>query len=225
MAITKAATLAEIIIRFDEQGNIIDRTRNDRIVVRDGDAVISQGFQGANMSAEELAGIIGGTAAGLIGQVEGLQAEKIDLESQVASLAIVTAARDAALAQVADLQAHVEALRNPPTPAMTLPEYAAKARWEKEVGGIMVSGIPVPTDDRAKLLILGAAQTLEDADEAPFIAGGVNYGMLTGAQFRGLSQAIVAHVQATFATLATVLAGIAAETITTRAEVDAAFAA
>ena len=106
--------------------------------------------------------------------------------------------------------------------SVQLVAYAATKRWQKEVGGIVVNGIPVPTDDRAKLLILGAAQTLADNASAPFVSGGVNYGTLTGVQFRALNAAIVAHVQASFVALADVLSGIKAGSVTTTGQVDAA---
>jgi hypothetical protein len=110
-------------------------------------------------------------------------------------------------------------------PPVDFAAYAADARWRSETGGIAVGSLQVPTDDRAKLLILGAAQMLGDADTAPFIANGVNYGNVSGAQFRAINAAITTHVQATFATLATVMTGISAGTITTTAAIDAAFAA
>src|SRR4051812_22845361 len=64
----------------------------------------------------------------------------------------------------------------PAPPAVDLRAYASSKRWEVEIRGITVQGLSVPTDDRAKLLILGAAQTLGDSDEAPFVNAGVNYG-------------------------------------------------
>ncbi len=110
-------------------------------------------------------------------------------------------------------------------PPGDLVAYAANKRWQKEVGGVVINGMPVPTDDRAKLLILGAAQTLADEATAPFVVNGVNYGTFTGVQFQAVNSAVVAHVQATFMTLATVLAGIAGNSVTTTAQIDAAFAA
>ena len=118
-----------------------------------------------------------------------------------------------------------EAAQRTASESVDLLSYANQKKWEKEVGGIVWNGITVPTDDRAKLLILGAAMTLADAETSPMVVAGVNYGMLTGTQFRALNAAVVAHVQATIATMAEVVADIAAQTITTAAEIDAAFAA
>lgn len=105
-----------------------------------------------------------------------------------------------------------------------LKHYAADKRWRVEVGGIMVSGIAVPTDDRSKTMIGRAARTNSTVTETPFVVAGVNYGVLTKAQFVALDAAIDEHVAATFETLASVIADIEAGTITTKAQIDAAFA-
>jgi len=119
----------------------------------------------------------------------------------------------------------VEPESGPPS-VNALIAYAAQRRWEKEVGGITMSGVPVPTDDRAKLLLLGAAESMADGSSAPLVIGGVNYGTMSKAQFQAINAAVVAHVQSTFATLATVVAAISADppTITDKAGIDGAFA-
>lgn len=101
--------------------------------------------------------------------------------------------------------------------------YAIDKRWRVETGGTTVNSIPVPTDDRAKLLLLGAANSMADGSSAPLVINGVNYGTLTKAQFQAINTAIVAHVQNTFTTLASVLASIDAESITTTEAIDGAF--
>jgi hypothetical protein len=111
------------------------------------------------------------------------------------------------------------------SPAVALRAYASNRRWEKEVGGIAFNGAAVPTNDRSKLLILGAAMRLADEATSPFIIDGVVLATLTGEQFRALNAAVTAHVQATYAVLADVLADIASEDITTVEEIDALFAA
>lgn len=110
----------------------------------------------------------------------------------------------------------------PPTQA-ELKQYAAAARWAKETGGIPFSGLTLPTDDRAKLLLMGAAAAMADTDTAPFALGATSV-VLTGAQFKAAYAAIIAHVQACFATQASVMAAIDAASITTKAAIDAAFA-
>jgi hypothetical protein len=99
--------------------------------------------------------------------------------------------------------------------------HAAEIRWQRETGGITVNGIPVPTDDRAKLLIKGAADDMADADTANYISGSTSV-PLTGAQFKALNSAVIAHVAACFAVQAAVMADIEAGTITTKAEIESA---
>ena len=100
--------------------------------------------------------------------------------------------------------------------------YASNKRWQVETGGVVVNGINVPTDDRAKLLLLGAAQSMADGSSAPLIVNGVNYGTLPKATFQAINAAVIAHVQKSFASLSTVLAAIAAGTITSSAQIDSA---
>jgi hypothetical protein len=120
-----------------------------------------------------------------------------------------------------------------PTPATPeqlkerLVAYAIDKRWRVEVGGFLWEPAPgiivqVPTDDRAKLLILGASMTLSDDATSPFIISGHNMGLFTGLQFKALNQAVVSHVRDTFPVLADVLDGIESEEITTTAEIEAA---
>ena len=101
-----------------------------------------------------------------------------------------------------------------------LTAYLAEKRWNVETGSITVNGLPVPTDDRAKLLLLGASTSMADEDTAPFVtsAGAVS---LTGAQFKALYAAITAHVQACFAVQQSALAAIGNGSITTPAQIDA----
>jgi hypothetical protein len=83
-----------------------------------------------------------------------------------------------------------------------------------------LGGVPVPTDDRAKLLLLGAAQSMADGSSAPLVIGGIVYGTKTKAEFQAINSAVVAHVQSTFPKLATALAGIADGTITTTEQIN-----
>lgn len=102
--------------------------------------------------------------------------------------------------------------------------YASDQRWVREVGGVDVGGLRVPTDDRAKVMLAAAAGLAADA-VVPLIIAGVDYGTRTGAEMRTIYATVVAHVQATMAAMRAVLAGINADppTITTREAVDAAF--
>lgn len=116
------------------------------------------------------------------------------------------------------------------TPAaapVSLGDYAAEARWRKEVGGVTIAGAPVATDDRSKQMIIGARIAV-DADpnwSTQWVgADGAIY-PVDAAAIIAISNAVQAHVNACFATYASVKAAIDAGTITTTAEIDAAFAA
>lgn len=113
----------------------------------------------------------------------------------------------------------------PPEPVFDIAAYAADRRWRSEIGGIVVAGIPVATDDRSKLMITGA-RVAAMADPAWTTTwhgtDGNSYPVDTAAMV-AISDAVQAHVNATFATFATVKAAIEAGAITTAAQVDAAF--
>lgn len=103
--------------------------------------------------------------------------------------------------------------------------HAAAARWRKEVGGVLVGTVPVATDDRSKLMITGArVAAMADPDWTTVWHGsdGNTYPVDVAAMV-AISDAVQAHVNAGFATFAAVKAAIEAGTITTTAEVDAAF--
>lgn len=102
-----------------------------------------------------------------------------------------------------------------------LKAYAAQKRWQVEVGGIVVNGARVPTDDRAKTLFAGAAGWLAAADTTTIVLGGVAAQTMTGTQVKALRDAICNHVDASFAAQAAIIAAIDAGTITTTAEIDA----
>lgn len=112
-------------------------------------------------------------------------------------------------------------------PAGMLETYAAAKRYAVETGGITVNGMAVATDDRSKQMLMGA-RIAADAD-ASFTTSWVGADgavvPLTAAQIIALSNAVLAHVNACFATFASVKAGINAGTFTTISAIDAAFAA
>lgn len=105
--------------------------------------------------------------------------------------------------------------------------YAAERRWRKEVGGIVVAGVPVATDDRSKLMVTGARVAAQaDSGWATVWHGadGQTY-PIDAASLIAISDAVQAHVNAGFAIFATVKAAIEAGEITTTGEIDAAFEA
>nr|WP_047581392.1 DUF4376 domain-containing protein [Methylobacterium sp. ZNC0032] len=117
----------------------------------------------------------------------------------------------------------------PETQGLSKAELTARAadrRWRQEVGGITVAGVPVATDDRAKLMITGArVAAMADPDWSTVWHGadGQTY-PVDAAAMVAISDAVQAHVNSGFATFAAVKAAIEAGTITTAADIDAAFA-
>lgn len=112
MPIEKTVTLATLILHFDEKGNITDRTRNDRVVVREGDKIIAQGLQGAEMDEATLARYVGVALAGANAQVTRLTAAHADLtaahEEMKEELDATSAALRASEKDVAELLAVAE---------------------------------------------------------------------------------------------------------------------
>lgn len=105
--------------------------------------------------------------------------------------------------------------------------YAPIARWRKETGGIVVGGVPVATDDRSKQMILGArlAAEADSGFTTPWVGSDGSINTLNAAQVIAISDAVLAHVAGCFATFAAIKADIDTGDITTREEIDAAFAA
>jgi hypothetical protein len=103
-----------------------------------------------------------------------------------------------------------------PVPSVDdLRRYTADKRWRVETGGVSVGGIAVHTDDRSKMMIMGArvkaaADPLFTTQWKTVDGAFVTIDALTVV---ALSDAVLAHVDACFAAEATVLAGIDAGTI------------
>lgn len=126
-------------------------------------------------------------------------------------------------AQQATLDA-VKAAHDPVKSELSV--YAAQKRWEKETGGIVLNGVPVGTDDRSKLMIMGVR--LRAAGNPDLIEnwapGNGNIYPLNASQLIAISDAVGQHVSACFATYSQVKANIDSGVITTKEQVDAAFA-
>lgn len=111
-------------------------------------------------------------------------------------------------------------------PEADLIAYAAQKRWEKEVGGIEISGMYVHTDDRSKSLIMGARLAAE-ADPnftTDWKAADGSFITVDAPTIIMISNAVLAHVASCFGIEAQVMAAIEAGAITEIAEIDAAFA-
>lgn len=110
-------------------------------------------------------------------------------------------------------------------PGMTLHEYAAAKRWEKEVGGIEINGLTVATDDRSKTMISGArvAAMANPNFTTAWKGSGGEFVPLDASAVVAISDAVLAHVSNCFAIEAQVLADILAGAITTDEQIDTAF--
>lgn len=132
----------------------------------------------------------------------------------------------------------IELLVDPPLDQMTydaaaaatlkvqLKAYAADLRWRREIGGILVAGLPVATDDRSKMMILGARVAAAANPDWVTVWHGADGGSypINAAAMVAISDAVQAHVNQWFATFSIVDAAIVTGEITTKAEIDAAFA-
>lgn len=109
--------------------------------------------------------------------------------------------------------------------ADALAAYAAAVRFAVETGGITVSGATVGTSRESQAMITGA-HSFALANPAAVISYKSASGFVTldAAAMVAVATAVGQHVQACFAREAEVVAAIAAETVTSRAAIDAAFA-
>ena len=102
--------------------------------------------------------------------------------------------------------------------------YAANRRWEVETGGIVIAGVPIATDDRSKTMILGARVAAAVNPQWTTVwhgSDGQTY-PLNAAQMIAISNAVEAHVNATFASFADVKSAIEDGVIKTFEQVDQA---
>lgn len=104
-----------------------------------------------------------------------------------------------------------------------LKAYAAQKRFEVETGGITIAGVAVATDRESQSLINGAYSAVQRDPQRVIDWKGANgFVLLDAAAVTSLADAVAAHVQAAFATEATVSAMIDAGLTVDRAGVDAA---
>jgi hypothetical protein len=122
---------------------------------------------------------------------------------------------------------------NTPSASAVLKNYAAAARYAKEISGIAVSvggtsGIPMSTSRGNDRLVLTATMVAMGAglrsNSATFkFADGVSR-VVSNADMTTAVEAVFAHIQTAFDIEAATVASINAGTITTTAAIDAAFA-
>jgi Domain of unknown function (DUF4376) len=112
-------------------------------------------------------------------------------------------------------------------PAMTLAEYAAAKRWEREVGGTVWSGWPVLSDRESQSKIIAEAVAIEKGERAdgdPWKFADGEFRQLTNDQMDELAATVRLHIRNSYGIEAQVLGAIAAGAITSEAQIDAAFA-
>lgn len=106
-----------------------------------------------------------------------------------------------------------------------LKSHAAAVRYAKETGGLALDGMLVATDDRSKLMIFAArTRAKEDATTTKRWKTDAGFVTLDAATLITIGDAVEAHVTACFDLEDDVVAQIEAGTITTREQIDAAFA-
>lgn len=105
---------------------------------------------------------------------------------------------------------------------VSLAEYAKDRRWRAENGGMTVASLFVATDDVSKIKIAGAARMAERDPAFTTLWAGKT--PVDAAAAIAIQDALTKHVNDTFLALGRALDGIAAGTLTTRAEIDALFA-
>ena len=113
----------------------------------------------------------------------------------------------------------------PPSEAEMI-AYAAARRWRAEVGGCVVDGHQVATDRESQSKLLAEFVAIGGgvrADPSPWKFADGEFASLTNAQMAAVCMGVRAHVAGAFATEGQVLAQITAGTITTTAQIDAAF--
>lgn len=110
---------------------------------------------------------------------------------------------------------------------VALIDYLKDLRWQKEQAGTVWNGWPIHTDDRSQGKYLAELQAIAlddrvDGDAWKFADG--LFRPVSNADFPALAKAARAHVREMFGIEAAVLGAIESGTITTTAEIDAAFA-
>lgn len=103
-----------------------------------------------------------------------------------------------------------------------LKAYAAQKRWELEVGGVIVGGMPVSTTRESQSLIHGAySYAKDDLIESFRFKSEAGFVTLLAPQIIAIGKAVAEHVQACFVWEADTHAAIDAGSVTSEADIDA----
>lgn len=226
MAITTTSYVERVLIVLNEDGSLKGAHQEQLTINRDGSTVINA-FQGLPEP------LTAGTLASVLPAQTALAAQVQEL---TIVLAEITAARDAAVATIAERDATIADLEqkldiikaeDEATP-QALAAYAARKRWELMAAGLEIDGVQIPGDDTAQQRLKAARDYLaEGAIEEPVqIVIGMIVMQASEAQITAIITALAQFTQSLFAKQATAVAGITATppTITDRAGVDACFA-
>ena len=118
------------------------------------------------------------------------------------------------------------------TPAMkeaqaqaALLDYVANKRWEKETGGITVSGFAIATDAQSQTKILGA-RVAADSDSSfttEWKSPDGTFTTIDAPTIIAISNAVLSHVQSCFALESQIINDIENGIITTKEQVDSSF--
>lgn len=117
-------------------------------------------------------------------------------------------------------------LSEPSVPVVDLAAYAAARRFDLETGGVTLNGASIATDRDSQAMITGA-YSFSQANPSSLINFKAETGwiQIDNATIVAIANAVGTHVQACFTLESQVDQEIASGTITTVAEIDAAFAA
>lgn len=112
-------------------------------------------------------------------------------------------------------------------PSVDLLAYLADRRWRAETAGTTWNGWTVPTDERSQGKYLAELEAISLGVRQEGEPWKLPHGFeaLSNAQIQTMAIAAREHVKACFALEAQLAAQVAAGTVTTTAEIDAAFAA
>jgi hypothetical protein len=106
-----------------------------------------------------------------------------------------------------------------------LAAYAANKRWQVEVGGCLdPQNRSIATDRESQTKLLAELVDIMNGirtDPSVWKCGDGSYAVLTNAEMQAVIMAARSHISNAFAIEGQALAAIAAETITTPAEIDA----
>jgi hypothetical protein len=124
-------------------------------------------------------------------------------------------------------EAELQSVVGPLGMFVNLKYYNADRRWRKEQGGITLSlGWPIKTDDRSQSKINGArwAATAQQVQSTEWLAADGTYHTVSDAEIITISNELQLHIDSCFDTQKNVDGQVDAGTITTREQVDAAYA-